>query len=123
MILVSPATPLNQVPAILKSGIDCSKIEHLGKDAPRVGGRIKVIQGIPVIVTPSEGLAEVHVEKGVESEVITPVALPSFIGNHSLTSRPMINIAFAVESHRHVPEEVIVRRVVIQVEVLLLSII
>ena len=123
LILVGPITPLHQVPTVLKSRIDRSQIEHMRENTSGIGGGIKVIQGIPVIMTASEGFAKIHVVKGVGSKVVTPVALPGPSCSHGLTSKLNIRMVFGIENHRHAPKEVVVRRVIVQVDVLLLAIV
>ena len=123
LILVGPITPLYRIPTVLKSGKDGPQIEHLREDTSGVGGGIKVVEGIPVILTASHRFAEVYVVKGVGTEVVAPVALPGRGGGHGLTPESNIGMSFAVENHQYVPKEVVVRGVVVQVDVLLLTIV
>lgn len=99
-------------------------MEHVREDASGVGGGIKVVQGIPVILAASDGLAEVHVVKGVGPQVVTPVALPGPGGSHGLTSGLNISVMFGVKAkYQCAPKEVVVSRVVVQVNILLLAIV
>ena len=100
LILVGRVTPLHQVPTVLKSWVDRSQIEHVREDTSGVGGGIEVVQGIPVILATSKGLAEIHVEEGVGSQVVTSVALPSLGGSHGLTSESNnISMMLRVQNH------------------------
>jgi hypothetical protein len=72
------------------------------EDAPGVGSGIEVVQGVPFVLAASNRLAEIHVIKGVGTKVVTSVTLPAPGRSHGL---------------------VVVRRVVIHVDVLLLTIV
>jgi hypothetical protein len=53
-----------------------------------------VVQGIPVIVTASDGFTEIQIKEGVGSEVVAPVTLPGFGRNHGLTPRSNMSVTF-----------------------------
>ena len=42
-----------------------------------IDGCVKLVQGVPVTLATSDGLAEVHVIEGVGTQVVTSVALPT----------------------------------------------
>ena len=42
-----------------------------------IDGGVEVVQGVPVTLATSDGLAEVHVIEGVGTQVVTSVALPT----------------------------------------------
>jgi len=63
---------------------------------PGVVGGVEVVQGVPVILATSDGLAEIHVIEGVGNQVVTSVALPAPGGSHSLTPKPNVSVVFGV---------------------------
>jgi len=99
LVLVGAIIPLYEITAVLKSRRDGPQIEHLREDTSRVGGGIKVVQGIPVTLAASHRFAEIHVIKGVGIEVVASVVLPGLGGgSRGLTPESNISMPFTVES-------------------------
>jgi hypothetical protein len=98
-------------------------MEHLREDTSRVGGGIKVVQGVPVVVAASDRLSKIHVIKRVGTQVVASVTLPGPGGSHGLTPESNVSMIFGVENHQSAPKEVVVRRIIVQVDVLLLTIV
>ena len=55
--------------------------------------------------------------------MVTPVTLPGCSGSHGLTSKSNVSMIFRTGSYQCPPEEVVVRRVVVQIDILLLAIV
>jgi hypothetical protein len=69
-----------------------TQVKELLVESANVGGGVKVVQRIPVILTSKSGPLERGVEKDVRTEAVATMTLPSLVGRHSLTAEEIIAI-------------------------------
>ena len=84
--LIRPVSTLYKVEAILESVVDGTQLIEPSEDPTRIGSRIEVIEGIPIILTAHQRLAQGHVEVLRRAKFVATMTLPCLVTDHRLTT-------------------------------------
>jgi len=87
---MGPVSELNEVETVEEGGVLLSEMMEVLDDSLVVGGRIEVVERVPVVLASDERLLERHVEVLLRSEMVASVTLPGGRRGHGLTTEEVV---------------------------------